>query len=57
MTVIEGATDSTNLPATCRDAILVRNFFQELTEPAATICNVAASLKPGGRAASQLHRA
>ena len=49
VTVLVGAADSTNLPAGCCDAILMRNVFHYVTEPAAMIRNVAASLKPGGR--------
>ena len=51
MTVIAGATDSTNLPAGCCDAILTRNVFHYFTEPAAMIRSFAAALKPGGRLA------
>ena len=49
VTVLLGAADSTNLPASCCDAILMRNVFHYVTEPAAMIRSVAASLKPGGR--------
>ena len=49
VTVLVGAADSTNLPASCCDAILMRNVFHYVTEPAAMIRSVAASLKPGGR--------
>jgi SAM-dependent methyltransferase len=51
VTVLAGATDSTNLPAGCCDAILMRNVFHYLTEPAAMIRSLAASLQPGGRLA------
>jgi SAM-dependent methyltransferase len=51
VTVIVGAADSTNLPPACCDAILVRNVFHYLTDPAAMIRSFAASLKPGGRLA------
>lgn len=51
MTILMGATASTNLPAGCCDAILLRNVFHYLTEPAAMIRSLAASLKPGGRLA------
>jgi ubiquinone/menaquinone biosynthesis C-methylase UbiE len=51
VTVITGAADSTNLPAACCDAILIRNVFHYVTEPAAMIRSLAASLKPGGRLA------
>jgi ubiquinone/menaquinone biosynthesis C-methylase UbiE len=51
VTVLNGATDSTNLPAECCDAILTRNVYHYLTEPAAMIRSFAAALKPGGRLA------
>jgi SAM-dependent methyltransferase len=51
VTILAGATASTNWPAGCCDAILLRNVFHYLTEPAAMIRSLAASLKPGGRLA------
>ncbi|HET9359085.1 MAG TPA: class I SAM-dependent methyltransferase [Vicinamibacterales bacterium] len=51
VTVIRGAAASTNLPAGCCDAILMRNVFHYVTEPAAMIRSLAESLKPGGRLA------
>jgi len=51
VTILAGATASTNLPVGCCDAILLRNVFHYLTEPAAMIRSLAASLKPGGRLA------
>jgi precorrin-6B methylase 2 len=51
VTIIRGAAGSTNLPAGCCDAILFRNVFHYVTEPAAMIRSVAESLKPGGRLA------
>lgn len=51
MTILAGATDSTNLPAGCCDVILLRNVFHYVTEPAVMIRSLAASLKPGGRVA------
>jgi SAM-dependent methyltransferase len=51
VTVLVGATASTNLPAGCCDAILLRNVFHYVTEPAAMIRSLAASLTPGGRLA------
>jgi cyclopropane fatty-acyl-phospholipid synthase-like methyltransferase len=51
VTVIEGAVESTNLPALCCDAILVRDAFHHFTRPEAMISSLAASLKPGGRLA------
>jgi len=49
VTVIEGAANTTNLPALCCDAILIRDAYHHLTEPEAVIKSVAAALKPGGR--------
>jgi SAM-dependent methyltransferase len=51
VTIITGATGSTNLPAECCDVILTRSVFHYLTEPAAMIRSFGASLKPGGRLA------
>jgi precorrin-6B methylase 2 len=51
VTVMMGAADSTNLPAACCDAIVVRNVYHYVTEPAAMVRSFAASLKPGGRLA------
>jgi ubiquinone/menaquinone biosynthesis C-methylase UbiE len=51
VTVLAGAAASTNLPAGCCDVILLRNVFHYVTEPAAMIRSLAASLKPGGRVA------
>jgi precorrin-6B methylase 2 len=51
VTVLAGAAASTNLPALCCDAIMLRNVFHYVTEPAAMIRSLAASLKPGGRLA------
>lgn len=48
VTVIEGAVSSTNLPARCCDAILIRDAYHHLTQPEAVIRSLAASLKPGG---------
>lgn len=47
--VQEGAVGSTNLPAACCDAILIRDAYHHLTQPADMIRSLAASLKPGGR--------
>lgn len=49
--VLEGATNTTNLPALCCDAILIRDAYHHLTQPAEIIRSFAASLKPGGRLA------
>jgi cyclopropane fatty-acyl-phospholipid synthase-like methyltransferase len=51
VTVIEGAVSSSNLPALCCDAILIRDAYHHFTEPGALIRSFAASLKPGGRLA------
>ena len=49
VTVLEGAPGATNLPAACCDAILIRDAYHHLTQPADMIKSIAASLKPGGR--------
>ena len=49
VTVIEGAPDSTNLPAQCCDAILIRDAYHHLTQPAPILASMTAALKPGGR--------
>ena len=51
VTVIEGAVNSTNLPALCCDAILIRDAYHHLTQPEAVIRSLAGALKPGGRLA------
>lgn len=51
VTVIEGAPSSTNLPALCCDAILIRDAYHHLTQPEAIINSFAAALKPGGQLA------
>jgi ubiquinone/menaquinone biosynthesis C-methylase UbiE len=51
ITVIEGAVHSTNLPAQCCDAILIRDAYHHLTQPDAIVKSLAAALKPGGRLA------
>ncbi len=51
VTVVEGAAQTTNLPANCCDAILIRDAYHHLTEPAAIIKSMAAALKQGGRLA------
>jgi precorrin-6B methylase 2 len=51
VTVLEGAVASTNLPAGCCDAIVIRDAYHHLTQPEAIIRSLAASLKPGGRLA------
>ncbi len=51
VTVIEGVAASTNLPALCCDAILVRDAYHHFTQPADMVRSLAAALKPGGRLA------
>jgi predicted methyltransferase len=51
ITVIEGGTDRSNLPALCCDAILVRDAYHHFTQPDAVVRSLAAALKPGGRLA------
>jgi precorrin-6B methylase 2 len=51
VTVIEGAAQTTNLPALCCDAILLRDAYHHLTEPEKILASLAAALKPGGRLA------
>jgi precorrin-6B methylase 2 len=51
VTVVQGATAATNLPALCCDAILIRDAYHHFTQPDEIIRSLAASLKPGGRLA------
>jgi ubiquinone/menaquinone biosynthesis C-methylase UbiE len=51
VTVVEGAAQSTNLPAACCDAILIRDAYHHLTEPTPIVTSLASALKPGGRLA------
>lgn len=51
VTVVAGAPAATNLPAGCCDAILLRNVYHYVTDPAAMVRSLAESLKPGGRLA------
>jgi len=51
VTILEGAERSTNLPAGCCDAILIRDAYHHLTQPMDVTRSFAASLKPGGRLA------
>jgi precorrin-6B methylase 2 len=51
VTVLEGAVETTNLPAGCCDAILIRDAYHHLTRPEAIVGSLAAALKPGGRLA------
>jgi ubiquinone/menaquinone biosynthesis C-methylase UbiE len=51
VTVLEGAAETTNLPALCCDAILIRDAYHHLTQPGAIVKSLAAALKPGGHLA------
>lgn len=51
VTVIAGAERSTNLPAGCCDAILVRDAYHHFTQPEDLVRSIVAALKPGGRLA------
>jgi ubiquinone/menaquinone biosynthesis C-methylase UbiE len=51
VTVIEGGATSTNLPANCCDAILIRDAYHHLTQPEPLIKSMATALKGGGRLA------
>jgi predicted methyltransferase len=51
VTVVAGAVNSTNLPAGCCDAMLIRDAYHHFTQPADMIRSIAAALKPGGRLA------
>jgi predicted methyltransferase len=51
VTVLAGAERSTNLPAGCCDAILIRDAYHHLTQPNDILRSMAAALKPGGRLA------
>jgi len=51
VTVLEGAADTSNLPALCCDAILIRDAYHHLTQPDKIVASLAAALKPGGRLA------
>lgn len=47
--LLEAGERSTNLPAACCDAILVRDVYHHLTAPEDIVSSLAAALKPGGR--------
>jgi predicted methyltransferase len=51
VTVLAGAPNSTNLPAGCCDAILIRDAYHHLTQPQDILKSMASALKPGGRLA------
>lgn len=51
VTVLAAGERSTNLPAACCNAILVRDAYHHFTQPNDVVRSLAASLKPGGRLA------
>jgi len=51
VTVLPAAAGSTNLPQGCCDAVLLRDVYHHLTEPAAIGASILAALRPGGRLA------
>jgi ubiquinone/menaquinone biosynthesis C-methylase UbiE len=51
VTVLEGAVHATNLPSACCDAILIRDVYHHVTQPADIVKSLSAALKPGGRLA------
>lgn len=51
VTVLAGAPASTNLPANCCEAILIRDAYHHLTQPQDLLKSMASALKPGGRLA------
>ena len=51
VTVLEGAVGTTNLPARCCDAVLIRDAYHHLTQPEDIVRSFATALKPGGRLA------
>jgi ubiquinone/menaquinone biosynthesis C-methylase UbiE len=52
VTVLEGAAHTTNLPALCCDAILIRDAYHHLTQPERILASLAAALKAGRTARS-----
>ena len=51
VTVVEGDQESTGLPESCCDAILLRMVYHHFTDPAAMRADLARALRPGGRLA------
>jgi ubiquinone/menaquinone biosynthesis C-methylase UbiE len=51
VTVLEGAADSTNLPAACCDAVFLQLVYHHITAVEAFNKSLRAALKPGGRLA------
>jgi ubiquinone/menaquinone biosynthesis C-methylase UbiE len=51
VTVIEGASASTNLPSACCDAIFLRHVYHHIADHDAFNASLFSALKPGGRLA------
>jgi ubiquinone/menaquinone biosynthesis C-methylase UbiE len=51
VTILEGATGTTNLPDSCCDGIFLRDVYHHLGQPVAIHKSIAMALKPGGRLA------
>jgi ubiquinone/menaquinone biosynthesis C-methylase UbiE len=51
VTIVEGSTGGTNLPAACCDALFIRDAYHHFTAPQEMLKSFAAALKPGGRLA------
>jgi ubiquinone/menaquinone biosynthesis C-methylase UbiE len=49
--VLEGSADSTNLPAACCDALLMRDVYHHIMRPEVFDRSAVAALKAGGRLA------
>lgn len=49
MSVVEGATDQTNLPEACCDAILLRYVVHHMSDPDDMYSSLRSSLRPDGR--------
>jgi ubiquinone/menaquinone biosynthesis C-methylase UbiE len=48
VTVLEGKSSETGLPANCCDAIVLRRVYHHLTEPAGINASLLRALRPGG---------
>ena len=51
VSVVEGASSTTNIPNDCCDAIFLRHVYHHLGDPPLMNASLRASLKPGGRVA------
>jgi precorrin-6B methylase 2 len=51
VTVVAGEADRTNLPEAACDAVLLRDVYHHLTEPAAMNASIFAAARPGARVA------